>query len=115
MKTIPAVANEDLVRLGTIVWLAAPNREEAQQQTLIGDGVEVVELARRLEIVALRIEPVGADPQMRLARLPPRTRHEIGILPVAADAAELRRIAPDAVDPHAAKRVVEHRRAVAAR
>src|SRR5206468_883550 len=69
---VPAVAAEadaHLVGLGPArrdILVAAPDGEQAQEQTLVSHAVEIVEFTDRLEVVALRVEAVGAAPQRRL-------------------------------------------------
>ena len=115
---IAAEAEPDGVRfraaLGN-VFVAAPDREEADHQALVAHRVEVVELGRDLQIGAQRVEPVGADPHLRLRDfLPVRPGEQVLHLPVATRA----RLAPavaQAVAPHLAERIPKHRRAVARR
>src|SRR5437764_400526 len=62
VEAIATEAGADLVRLGPVLRLAAPDAEQPEQQTLVGDTVEVVQLWRGLQVVALRVELVGAYP-----------------------------------------------------
>jgi hypothetical protein len=55
VEAVAAEADAHLVGLGTVVRLAAPDAEEAQQQALVGHAVEVVELRLHLEVVTPRI------------------------------------------------------------
>src|SRR5205823_1377021 len=102
VEAVPAEADADLVGLGPArrdVLVAAPDREQPQQHALVGDAVEVVQLTRGAQVLALRVEPVGAAPQRRLVDARPlRPLQQVLNLPVAP----LARLAPavaDAVDP----------------
>src|SRR5207244_9966339 len=87
VEAVPAEAGADRVRLGPVARLPTPDGEEAEQHALVADGVEVVELATGLEIVADRVELVGPDPRGRLVGLPLRPGQGVGMLPVVARAA----------------------------
>src|SRR5207253_10847156 len=91
---------------------AAPDGEQAHEQALVGHRIEVVELAPRLEVRALRVQVVRADPPGRLARFPLRAGLGVSVFPVPAHA---RVAVAETVDPFAAERVVEDGGAVAAR
>src|SRR5207244_12444764 len=43
VETVAAVAEADLVRLGAVARLPAPDRKEPEEQALVRDAVEVVE------------------------------------------------------------------------
>src|SRR5262249_56509947 len=101
VETVAAEAGADLVRLGAVLRLAAPDGEQPQEQTLVGDAVEVVELRLDLQVVALGVEAVGADPRHRLARLPRRALDDVGVLAVVARPARGARA--KAVDPDLAE------------
>src|SRR5262245_24637734 len=77
MPAVAAVAQHNVIWFVTIRRLAAPNREEADQQTFVGDCVEVVELGLDLETLARWIKLVHIRPPERLAHLPPSRRKNI--------------------------------------
>src|SRR5438876_7826669 len=114
VKAIAAKAKAHLVGLGPIGWLPAPDREQPQQQALVSDGVEIVELRRRLEVVARRIETVSPDPRQRLASLPFGSGDQIGMFPVMTNPSMRARVAAQAIDPDLTERVIEDGRPVAA-
>ena len=82
-RTMPVEAvaregDEHLVALGNVelvadfVCRALPNGEQADDQAFVGEGVEVVELrplGREFGIGMARVELVGADPRLQVARL----------------------------------------------
>src|SRR6201999_1247073 len=67
--SIAAPADHDFVRLGTILWLAAPDGGRAEHDALLSNAIEVIELRAGLEIVTEVIEFVGADPVCRVGFL----------------------------------------------
>src|SRR5207253_3184270 len=101
-----------VVRLLADVPLAAKHREQAQDDALVGDAIEVVELG--LDVV-LRPPPVGfvgANPLHRFGA-PLCPADEIARLPVEAAPRTGVLLRAQAEHPDAAKRVVEECRAVA--
>ena len=115
VKAVAAEAEAQLVRLGPIARLPAPDREQADHQALVGGAIEIVELALRFQIIALGVELVRPDPRRRLARLPACADQRIGILPVRPHPSQSTGVGPDTIDPDLAERVVERSRPVAAR
>src|SRR5438034_10715782 len=83
VEAIAAEADANLIRLGTILRLPTPDGEEAQDQALVGDTIEVIELAVRLQIGSPEVAAGGAGPERRLiAPRPLRTRDQIPRFPV---------------------------------
>src|SRR5947207_11385071 len=62
VKTIAAIANRQVLRLLALPELAWQDRENAQHQTFVSDGVEVVELRPDVEIDAARIQTIRHHP-----------------------------------------------------
>jgi hypothetical protein len=62
MPSISAITEGHVVRLVTVFRLASPDREEANHQTFVSDGVQVIELRLDFEVFALRVEPVDIGP-----------------------------------------------------
>lgn len=60
METVAAERNSQFVRFGPILWLTTPNTEQPDGDARIGGRVEIVEFARRLQILPVRVKRVGA-------------------------------------------------------
>src|SRR5262249_19099192 len=86
VEPVAAEAEANLVDLRPArrdALIAAPDAEQAKQQTLVGHAVEVVQLGNDLEVVALRVEPVGVGPIARLIDARPgRAADQVPRLPV---------------------------------
>jgi len=121
VKAVAAVAQQDFVafvdsQLGASpVLRPLPDRKQPEQQAFVGHGVEVVQL--RLDsleprIRMVRVETVCPDPRHHLPTGPRQGRRQVGVLAVVPCPGD----APvaQAQHPHAAKRIVETRAAVAA-
>src|SRR5262249_22977598 len=115
VPAVATVADADLVGLLALRKLAAPDGEQAQEDALVGDAIEVVQLGRRLVVGPGRVEVVRADPHRRPGVLAPlgAADHIIFGFPVAPAPGSAPAVA-QAIDPDLAERVVEHGAAVAA-
>ena len=114
VKAVAAVADADVVRLLAVQPFTPEDREQAEQDALVGDAIQVVELGWDVVFRPARILPVGARPQHRLLGIPARALDEVGSFPVTAVAClPSGNLAADAEHPEFAKRIVEERRAIA--
>src|SRR5262245_23421376 len=86
VESVAAEPDAYFVRLGAVAWLAAPDREQAEQYALVADTIQVVELTLRLQIVAARVEIVRVDPERGfVGGFPIGAGEKIRVFPVAAD------------------------------
>src|SRR5262249_46630194 len=116
VKAVATEPDQDFIRFLSVGWLAAPDREQAQNQAFVCDCVEVIELRGHTEIGARKVEAIGSDPEHRILWLPARAGDRVAALPVLSHArvpwAGWEAVS-DAEYPDVTKRIPESRRPVA--
>src|SRR5207237_777966 len=98
VKAVATEAQDDLIRLGPIAWLAAPDGEQAQEHAFVSDGIEIVKLALGSQVLPFGIEAVGADPEPRFAGFPARAGFDLPVLDIAACPPQPAVVGANAVD-----------------